>query len=72
MLPVNSQFRIVAPLLQKSSHTAMVVAATACDLVVNQITHNDRGLPAHPKVILIESAWIEGETLPDRRSTGIA
>lgn len=43
-----------------------VVGATACDLVVNQITHNERGLPKHPKVILIEGSWREGVSLPGR------
>lgn len=40
-----------------------IVGATACDLVVNQITHNEYGLPAHPKLILIKGTWREGETL---------
>lgn len=45
-----------------------VVGATACDLVVNQITHNERGLPPHPKAILIEGTWHEGASLPVRKS----
>lgn len=41
-----------------------VVGATACDIVVNQITHNERGPPPHPKIILIEGIWKEGASLP--------
>jgi LacI family transcriptional regulator len=43
-----------------------VVGATACDIVVNQITHNERGLPAYPKEILIEGTWREGVSLPGK------
>ncbi|EIP99432.1 transcriptional regulator [Opitutaceae bacterium TAV1] len=42
----------------------VVVGATACDLVVNQLTHNECGLPAHPKTILIDGIWIDGLSLP--------
>lgn len=40
------------------------VGAVACDLVVNQLTHNERGLPAHPKTILIDGVWNDGWSLP--------
>lgn len=43
-----------------------VVGQTACDIVVNQITHNERGLPSHPKVILVEGSWREGVSLPGK------
>jgi LacI family transcriptional regulator len=42
------------------------VGATACDLVVNQITHNERGLPSTPKLILIRGKWKEGVSLPGK------
>jgi LacI family transcriptional regulator len=38
------------------------VASAAVDLVVSQIQRNERGIPAHPKVVLIEGEWIDGGT----------
>ncbi len=40
-----------------------IIGATAIDFLTNQIYANERGLSSHPKVILIEGAWIEGKTL---------
>ncbi|RRJ94307.1 LacI family transcriptional regulator [Opitutaceae bacterium TAV4] len=36
-----------------------LVGEMACDLVVNQLTHNERGLPEHRREILVEGRWIE-------------
>ncbi|AHF91071.1 LacI family transcriptional regulator [Opitutaceae bacterium TAV5] len=36
-----------------------LVGEMACDLVVNQLTHNERGLPEHRREILVEGAWVE-------------
>ena len=38
------------------------VAAAAVDLVVGQIQRGERGLPDHPKVVLIEGEWVGGST----------
>lgn len=38
------------------------VAAAAVDLVVSQIQQNERGLPAHPKIVLVEGEWVDGHT----------
>lgn len=39
------------------------IGEAAVDLVVSQLQHNDTGLPAHPRVMLIDGVWNEGETL---------
>ncbi|MDR1280563.1 MAG: LacI family DNA-binding transcriptional regulator [Opitutaceae bacterium] len=36
-----------------------LVGEMACDLVVNQLTHNERGLPEHRREILVEGTWVE-------------
>lgn len=41
-----------------------VVGAAAADTVVAQIHRNERGVPSHPKTVMIEGSWIEGETAP--------
>jgi len=41
-----------------------VVGAAAVDTVVAQIHRNERGIPSHPKTVMIEGRWIEGETVP--------
>jgi Transcriptional regulators len=39
-----------------------VIGAATVELVINQILHNEFGLPAHPRLILIKGGWVEGET----------
>lgn len=43
------------------------VAAAAVDLVVEQIQYNERGLPAHPKIVLVEGEWVDGTTTRPQR-----
>lgn len=43
-----------------------VIAASAVDLLVEQIHHNERGVPKHPKSVAVEGVWIDGKTLPKR------
>lgn len=47
---------------------ARLVGAAAVALVVEQLEHNQRGLPAHPKTVLIGGEWVEGRTVLDRNS----
>jgi LacI family transcriptional regulator len=42
------------------------IGEAAVDLVVSQLQHNDTGIPAHPRVMLIDGFWREGKTLPER------
>lgn len=39
------------------------VGAAAMDAVANRILHNEYGLPEHPRLVLIEGTWKEGESL---------
>lgn len=41
-----------------------VIAASAVDLVVEQIHTNHRGVPENPKSVGIEGKWVNGKTLP--------
>ncbi len=43
-----------------------IIAASAVDLLVEQIHQNQRGIPDHPKSVAIEGKWIDGRTLPKR------
>lgn len=43
-----------------------VIAASAVDLVIEQIHHNQRGVPLHPKSVAIDGKWVDGKTLPKR------
>lgn len=36
-----------------------VIGETLCDLVIEQIIHNKRGIPAHPRLIQIEGSWFD-------------
>ncbi len=57
------EFRNCAGLLQH----VHIVASMAVDLVVEQLHHNERGVPAHPKTLLVKGSWVEGSTLRNLR-----
>ncbi|MCX8090186.1 MAG: LacI family transcriptional regulator [Verrucomicrobiae bacterium] len=40
------------------------IGAAAVDMVVAQLEHNERGLPANPRSVLIDGRWVDGETTP--------
>ncbi len=40
------------------------VGAAAVDLVVERFYHNEFGVPARPKDVLIEGTWVAGKTVP--------
>ena len=40
------------------------IGAAAVDLVSAQIYRNERGIPTHPKLSLIESRWVDGASAP--------
>lgn len=44
------------------------VGAAAIDLVVEQLHANLRGIPEHPKTVLVEGHWVDGSTAPGPRS----
>lgn len=45
------------------------VGEMACDIVVNHIIHNERGISGSPQLILVEGTWVDGNTLPDQKPT---
>lgn len=65
LLAWHDEVRACAGIRQHSRR----VGAAAVDLVVEQLEHNQRGLPEHPKTVLIEGAWLNGPTV---RSGGAA
>lgn len=44
-------------------HCRAHVAAAAVDLISTQLFHNERGVPAVPRQILIPPAWVEGGSI---------
>lgn len=42
--------------------------AVAVDMVVGQLLQNERGMPAIPRSILIEGAWVDGISAPGKES----
>lgn len=58
-LPQNSK---LAGIREKSD----VVGATAVELVAAQIAHNELGLPAHQKTMMIEGQWVDGCSIRNR------
>lgn len=39
------------------------VGAAAIDLIVSQIQRNERGLPADPRVVMVEGGWVDGPSV---------
>lgn len=39
-----------------------LIGAAAMDLLINQMNRNERGIPIDPKLLLIESSWVNGAT----------
>lgn len=46
---------------------AYLIGSGAVDMVVAQIHRNESGVPRHPKTMALNSTWIHGFSLPDRR-----
>jgi LacI family transcriptional regulator len=46
------------------SQNDLTIGEAAVDLVVAQLQHNETGVPKHPRVVLTDGFWVEGETLP--------
>jgi len=40
-----------------------MVGAAAIDLIIGLIQRNETGLPADPKVVMVEGAWVDGPTV---------
>lgn len=47
-----------------------LMGAEAVNIVATQLYHNERGIPVHPRKILVESEWKEGETIMPRLPAG--
>jgi LacI family transcriptional regulator len=45
------------------SQNNLTIGEAAVDLVVSQLQHNERGVPAYPHVVLTDGRWSEGRTL---------
>lgn len=39
-----------------------LIGSAAVDIIVSQLEHNERGLPANPRCILIDGRWLDGST----------
>ncbi|MCS7049364.1 MAG: substrate-binding domain-containing protein, partial [Verrucomicrobiae bacterium] len=39
-----------------------LIGSAAVDLIVSQLEHNERGLPANPRCVLIDGIWVNGST----------
>lgn len=40
-----------------------LIAAAAVDLIADQIHRNERGVPANPKLVLLDGEWVDGPTV---------
>lgn len=51
------------PAISGLNQQADQIGAAALDLVATAIRHNERGLPASPKIVLTEGRWVPGRTV---------
>ncbi|MEZ0296885.1 MAG: LacI family DNA-binding transcriptional regulator [Candidatus Methylacidiphilales bacterium] len=47
------------------------VGAAAADLLIQQIQSNERGFVKHPKLVLLEGTWVDGNSLRSREAEPI-
>ena len=43
------------------------IDAAVVELVVDQINRNERGVPEHPRIVMVEGSWVDGPTVQDVR-----
>lgn len=43
-----------------------LIGATAIDILVGRLYHNERGLPQRPVLSMVEGVWVDGKTAPVR------
>jgi hypothetical protein len=46
------------------------IGVMAVDLLVDMLHRNERGIPFHPYLLMVEGSWIEGNTL--RKPAGLS
>ena len=49
-----------------------IVGAAAVDLLIQQVSHSEKGVPKFPKLVLVEGTWADGATLKRRISANVA
>jgi len=49
-----------------------IVGAAAVDFVIQQMSHGERGVPSHVKMLMAEGTWFDGASLPRRRNAIVA
>jgi LacI family transcriptional regulator len=52
------------------NQNAELVGAAAVDLIIGQLLRNERGIPDHPKLVMVNGTWVEGRTVRTLRSHG--
>jgi len=64
---VQRTLPVAAACLEQNGHA---IGAAAVDLVIGQLSSNELGLPAIPKVVQIAGRWVDGPTVRPPRATG--
>jgi LacI family transcriptional regulator len=61
---VSPNWSAVWPDIGGVDHLPEVIGANSVELVADQLTRNERGVPKHPKLILNEGQWRDGASVP--------
>ena len=51
---------------------ALQIGVMAVDLLIDMLHRNERGVPQHPYLLMVQGSWVEGNTLrksPARRAS---
>jgi LacI family transcriptional regulator len=54
------------------SQNDYTIGQAAVDLVVSQLQHNETGVPVHPRVVLTDGSWSDGQTIRESAGTSPA
>jgi LacI family transcriptional regulator len=63
---IQLEWRSTRPQIAGMNQHNDITGEAAVDMLVSQIHHNDRGVPAFPRATLIGATWMEGASAPPR------
>lgn len=65
---VSPNWSRVWPNIGGIDHLPEVIGANSVEMVADQLNRNERGIPAHPKLVLSEGRWRDGASVPPKQS----
>jgi LacI family transcriptional regulator len=65
-LPLVCVNRPVGSIFAGVDENNAVIGELVCTMVINQLIHNQRGIPSHSQYVRVKGTWFDGPTLPEK------